>query len=109
MCRYYYQYREDRLSVCTLTVHGLLHIADDIRFCGPIWTTWTFHMERYCGMLQRGHTSRSHPWSNLNKRILHMAYLTQLSARYDLDDELSTYSGTGSGVSRSERVYPDCE
>ncbi|KAJ7349247.1 hypothetical protein DFH08DRAFT_139464 [Mycena albidolilacea] len=38
---YYYQYREDHLSACPLTIHGLLHVPDDIRFCGPEWSTWT--------------------------------------------------------------------
>src|ERR1700690_2046901 len=88
--RYYYQFREDRLSACPLTVHGLLHVADNIRFCGPVWTTWTFQMERYCGYLQLGIRSKTHPWVNLAKRILHAAYLNQLGARYDLDEELSS-------------------
>ncbi|KAF9219917.1 hypothetical protein BS17DRAFT_362347 [Gyrodon lividus] len=37
-------------------------------------------------MLQK---SRSQQWSNLNKSLLHVAYLEQLGVRYDLSDELA--------------------
>jgi len=107
--RYYYQYRENRLSACPLTIHGLLHIADNIRFCGPVWTAWTFYLERYCGFLSQGLHSKRQPWSNLNKRVLHMAYLGQLAARYDLDDELSSPSDEIRGqLSCKERIYDKC-
>ncbi|KIK80130.1 hypothetical protein PAXRUDRAFT_36281 [Paxillus rubicundulus Ve08.2h10] len=33
---YYYQYDEDLLSTCTLLIHGLLHVAAGIQFCGPV-------------------------------------------------------------------------
>ncbi|KAF7340500.1 hypothetical protein MSAN_02121400 [Mycena sanguinolenta] len=92
---YYYQYSEERLRVCTLTVHGLFHIPDDILFCGPSWTTWTFFMERYCGLLQAGLRSKRFPWANLNRNVLHVAYLEQLNARYDLEEELSQAKQSG--------------
>ncbi|KAF7334036.1 hypothetical protein MVEN_02309100 [Mycena venus] len=72
---YYYQYCEDCLCACPLTIHGLLHVCADIKFCGPSWTTWTFFMERYCGFLKRGLRSKSQPWANLNNRVLNYAYL----------------------------------
>ncbi|KJA13854.1 hypothetical protein HYPSUDRAFT_151076, partial [Hypholoma sublateritium FD-334 SS-4] len=80
----YYQYDIKRLSTCTLTVHALLHLADNIRFCGPVWTTWTFWVERYCGYLQAGLKSKVAPWANLNNRILHKAYLEQIDIYYNL-------------------------
>ncbi|KAF7340818.1 hypothetical protein MSAN_02111100 [Mycena sanguinolenta] len=92
---FYYQYSESRLRVCTLTIHGMLHIPDDILFCGPSWTTWTYFMERYCGILQAGLRSKRFPWSNLNNNVLHVAYLEQLNARYDLEDELSRSKNLG--------------
>ncbi|KAJ7608962.1 hypothetical protein DFH06DRAFT_1017386 [Mycena polygramma] len=87
--RYYYQYSDDRLCACPLTIHGLIHTPDDILFCGPSWTTWTFFVERYCGVLQSRLRSRSAPWANLNNIILQKAYLEQLRARYDIEEELS--------------------
>ncbi|KAJ7237962.1 hypothetical protein C8J57DRAFT_1566441 [Mycena rebaudengoi] len=76
--KYYYQYDESRLSACPLTIHGWLHVPDNIRFCGPSWTTWTFYMERFCGWMQSGLRSRRFPWSNLNNLVLHRVYLEQI-------------------------------
>ncbi|KAF7360422.1 hypothetical protein MVEN_00772300 [Mycena venus] len=107
---YYYQYDADRLSACPLTIHGFLHIPDDIRFCGPSWSTWTFWMERFCGSMQMGLRSRRHPWANLNNRVLKLAYLEQLGARYDLDHELSAYNQHDkSKLSISEKIYDGYE
>jgi hypothetical protein len=107
--RYYYQYREDRLSTCLLTIHGLLHIPEDIRVCGPMWTGWTFYMEQFCGILKSGLHSHVQPWSNLNKRILHMAYLQALAARYDLKSELSVMGfHDNNGERRNEMTYDQC-
>jgi hypothetical protein len=105
--RIYYQFDKARLSVCTLTVHGLLHIAQDIRSCAPSWVTWTFYVERCCGELQRGLRSKKQPWSNLNKRVTRIAYLEQLAVRFDLDEELSTGENT-SELSRGERIFVEC-
>ena len=108
--RYYYQYNEDRLSVCTLTIHGLLHIPQDIRTCGPVWATWMFYMERFCSILQAAIRSRRDPWTNITRRIFHIAILGQLEARYNLDDELFvTGDPISDGPSHYERTYPDCE
>ncbi|KAJ3506832.1 hypothetical protein NLJ89_g6648 [Agrocybe chaxingu] len=102
----YYQYDIDRLSTCTLTIHGLLHIPDNIRFCGPVWTAWTFFMERYCGYLQAGLQSKTHPWSNLNNRVLHKAYLEQIDIYYGLKNDLDLTSGE---LSQVETMFPECE
>ena len=105
--RIYYQFDKARLSVCTLTVHGLLHIAQDIRSCTPSWVTWTFYVERCCGELQRGLRSKKQPWSNLNKRVTRIAYLEQLAVQFDLDEELSISENT-SELSRGERIFVEC-
>lgn len=105
--RYYYQYRADRLLVCTLPLHGLLHMPDNIRFCGPMSKTWTYHIERYCGFLQSNLRSKTHPWSNLNNLVLHRSYLSQLASRYDLEEEFSGPHQPGE-LSRGERKYPGC-
>ena len=79
----------ERLPACTLTIHGLLHVAQDIRFCGPAWTTWTFFMERYCGFLQRSLRSQSQPWSSLENTVFRTICLEQLAVRYNLKEELT--------------------
>ncbi|KAF9528667.1 hypothetical protein CPB83DRAFT_727927, partial [Crepidotus variabilis] len=60
----------------------LLHVCQNIRFCGPVWTTWTFWMERYCGRLQAGLRSHVYPWANLNNRILGRAYIDAIDLYY---------------------------
>jgi hypothetical protein len=66
-------------------------------------------MERYCGFLKRGLTSRRYPWANLNNRVLNYAYLEQIGARYDLTEELSIFGMRSAAPSRYDRVYPNCE
>ena len=102
----YYQYDSSRLAVCTLTLHGLLHLPDNIRFCGPVWTTWTFWMEHYCGYLQAGLRSRSRPWANLNNRILHKAHLEQIDIFFDLEDEFTI---TSKPTMDDVNTIPGCE
>ncbi|KAG1744422.1 hypothetical protein EDB19DRAFT_1894563 [Suillus lakei] len=86
---YYYQHDESRLPACTLPIHGMLHIADDIRQCRPVWTTWTFFLERYCQKFKTALKSRVQPWGNLNKEVLYTAYLQQMVLRYDVQEEVS--------------------
>jgi hypothetical protein len=62
-------------------------------------------------MLQGCLRSRSQPWGNLNRHVLQIAYLAQLSSKYDLEEELAlvdkhTVTNT---LSRYERDFPDCE
>ena len=65
-------------------------------------------MERYCGYLQAGLRSRSHPWANLNNRVLHKAYLDQIDIYYDLEDDL-TITSEPKDLRRGEKVFDDCQ
>ncbi len=105
--RYYYQKEESRLCACNLPTHGLLHIPDDFRNCGPLCNTWTFFNERFIGRLQSGIKSRVHPWGNLSQRCYKLAILAQLGSIYSLEDELSTGPTPGE-LSRTETVYDEC-
>ena len=88
--RIYYQLSPARLSTCPLTIHALLHIADGIMACGPVWAYWAFPMERYCAQLQRAvFNSRRHPYATLDKYIVENAMLTHLKLRYNISSELS--------------------
>ena len=94
--RLYYQYSPARLSTCTLTIHALLHIADGIEACGPVWAYWAFPMERYCSTLQRAvFNSRRHPYDTLDKYIAEDAMLSQLKIRYNLKSKLDWRPNTG--------------
>ncbi|KAJ6470693.1 hypothetical protein DFH09DRAFT_482565 [Mycena vulgaris] len=84
----YYQYKLDRLPVCTLPIHGLLHIAPSIRIVGPSWCYWAYPMERFCGSLLPAIKSRRHPWASIDRRILELTQLFQLKAVYSLSTSL---------------------
>lgn len=88
MYRLYYQYKPDRIGVCLVTVHALLHIADSIEFAGPVWAYWAFAMERFCGRLGRAIKSRRHPDASMNTWMLATARLAQAGLRYDMVEEL---------------------
>lgn len=63
-------------------------------------------MEWYCGRLQAGLRCHAHPWTSLNNRVLHMAYLEQIDAMFGLKDELTVTSKT---VQETETNYPSCK
>ncbi|KAJ4473974.1 hypothetical protein C8J55DRAFT_375496, partial [Lentinula edodes] len=105
---------ERRLAVCTLTIHILIHLPDDIIFCGPAWSTWAFYGERFCGTLQRQVGSRSAPYANLTNRLIYSAYLFQITCRFDLSDilafpdDLDDFEEDDAGVVSGERQYAGC-
>ena len=70
----------------TLTVHALLHVADTIKTIGPVWTWWSFPIERQCGRFQRKIKSRKHPYTNLDNYLLQDAQLKQVKTIYNLAD-----------------------
>ncbi|KAH7879638.1 uncharacterized protein C8R40DRAFT_1200788 [Lentinula edodes] len=103
--RIYYQYSPERLPVCPLTIHALLHIAPSIKATGPVWCYWAFPMERYCGAIQPAIRSRRFPFASLARYVLEDARLTQIKVFYDKIDELSLQS-VHKGLVRG--AYPSC-
>lgn len=84
----YYQFKPDRLSACPVTVHALLHIADSIEASGPVWATWAFPMERYCGFLTPAVKSRRFPYPSIDRYVKEIAQLTQVKLMHRLFDSL---------------------
>ncbi|KDQ10973.1 hypothetical protein BOTBODRAFT_177668 [Botryobasidium botryosum FD-172 SS1] len=84
----YYHSEPARLPVCTINIHSLLHIADTIEQCGPVWAYWCFAVERFCGSLLRTIHSRRFPFASLDKRVKDLAQLDQLKKRYNLSTTL---------------------
>lgn len=103
----YYQYDPDRLATCPLTVHALLHIADGIEECGPVWAYWAFPMERYCGALQPAIKSRRYPYPSIDAHVVASAQLTQVKLRFNLEDELSLRPARNDTI-RGALTHPAC-
>ncbi|KAJ7234807.1 hypothetical protein C8J57DRAFT_1574508 [Mycena rebaudengoi] len=85
----YYQYTPDRLSLCPLTIHGLLHIADGIDWAGPVWAYWAFPMERFWGLLQPAIKSRRFPYPSIDNHVVATAQLSIIKLQYNLGQVLS--------------------
>lgn len=68
----------------TLTVHGLLHVADTIERIGPVWAWWSFPIERQCGCLQRHIHDCRFPFTNLDNHITLTAQLKTAMLIYNV-------------------------
>ncbi|QRV91964.1 Transposase family Tnp2 protein [Ceratobasidium sp. AG-Ba] len=87
--RLYYQYKADRLRACTLPIHALLHVADDIENMGPVWAYWAFPMERFNGSLAHANKNCRFVWASLDRHILEVTQLSQIKLIFGLKDALS--------------------
>ncbi|CUA70931.1 Elongator complex protein 1 [Rhizoctonia solani] len=108
----YYQKTTSGLRACTLPVHSLLHIADDISLMGPVWCYWAFPMERFCGALSRTTISRRFPNESLNEIVAQVAQLAQLKHIYGLSDELNLEArhsncATGTRYPTIDKIYDE--
>ncbi|KAG8961242.1 hypothetical protein FRC05_006265 [Tulasnella sp. 425] len=88
----FYQYDPARLPTCLITVHTWLHLVDLMEQSGPLWGYWCWVMERYCSRLLRAVTSRKHPYTSLNRRILETQTLLAIRNTFNLHDALPRYT-----------------
>jgi hypothetical protein len=88
----YYKHDPARLAMCPVTIHGLLHIADNIEATGPVWCTWAFPMERFCGLVQSCIKSRRFPYSNIDTWLVNSTHLLMIKLKYNIFDELLLHS-----------------
>ncbi|KAF8592922.1 hypothetical protein BDV93DRAFT_567159 [Ceratobasidium sp. AG-I] len=106
---YYYQYSPERLAVCRLTLHALLHVPDDVLRCGPVWSSWSFLIERYCGVAVGAVKSKVNPYTTISNRVLEMAQLSALSSEYPSVKRALQIGLTNSSehVTAMEETYPE--
>ncbi|KAH8152606.1 uncharacterized protein LAJ45_03447 [Morchella importuna] len=80
----YYKKQWERLSACLPVFHQVLHVADGIRWAGPMFVYWQWPMERVCGMIAASAKSRVSANRNmaitmlLNERRNHLPYVIAL-------------------------------
>ena len=75
--------------MCPLTIHALLHIAPSIRVTGPVWASWEFPIERFCGLLIPAVKNRRFPYASLSNYAVDVAQLKQITLTYSLDKTLA--------------------
>lgn len=91
--RRYYGRRWERLPACLPVFHQILHVAQGIRWAGPMYVYWQWPMERVCGMIAA--TARSRVSANrnmaitlaLNERRNHLPYVIALPASNSNDED----------------------
>ncbi|QRV83928.1 Retrovirus-related Pol polyprotein from transposon [Ceratobasidium sp. AG-Ba] len=107
---YYYQHEYDRLPACPLTIHALLHIPYYIRVTGPLWASWAFVMERFCGHLLPAVRNRYQPYRHLDNYVMRSAQMKVVCHTYGLPTlARSTVKWTYEGrerMSTREVMYP---
>ena len=64
-----YQRRRDRLAACTYTVHALSHVAQCMRWWGPLSNIWQFATERFCGLVVSRCRSRVSAAANVHEML----------------------------------------
>ncbi|KAG8759066.1 hypothetical protein FRC12_009857 [Ceratobasidium sp. 428] len=67
--RYYYQNNPNRMEVCTVNIHYLLHLVDAIEQLGPPGGYWLFLMERFCSLVGSVVKSWWFPFENISRNI----------------------------------------
>lgn len=84
--RRYYNWRWERLPACLPVIHQVLHVAQGIRWAGPMYVYWQWPMERVCGMIAATAKSRVAANRNmaismaLNERRNHLPYVVSFPA-----------------------------
>ncbi|KAF8692451.1 Transposase family tnp2, partial [Rhizoctonia solani] len=81
---YYYQYSEGRLSTCPLTIHAILHVAFYLCQTGPLWASWAFVMDRFCGHLLPAVKNCLQPYKNLDNYMLCCTQMRMVSIIHKL-------------------------
>ncbi|KAG9093159.1 hypothetical protein FS749_014971, partial [Ceratobasidium sp. UAMH 11750] len=109
--RLYYQYKQTRLPTCPLTIHALLHLPFYIRQTGPLWASWAFVMERFCGhLLVPAMKNRVRPYEHLDNYVQRRAQMQVVSRLYDLPwlakSRIQYTHRNGEKMSSRETMYP---
>ena len=87
----YYRGEPERLPVCTINVHSLLHFSLYIRDCGPACYWWQFNMKRFCGILKTKSRSKSQMNTSLTNAVVINEHLNHVGfALPPADEEMPT-------------------
>ncbi|CAE6456355.1 unnamed protein product, partial [Rhizoctonia solani] len=108
---YYYQYQPSRVSACPLTIHALLHIPYYIRQTGPVWVSWAYVMERFCGSLLQAVRNRVNPYPCIDNYLIRRAQMQIISNVHGIRTlspppaKGHTLTHYGTEISSWEKIY----
>ncbi|CCD56290.1 hypothetical protein BofuT4_P149000.1 [Botrytis cinerea T4] len=100
----YYQDKEDRMKVCKINIHSLLHLgltqtASQIRDLGPGWVFWAWPIERYIGICKGMVVNMVDMDKALSNRLIQMEHMNHLPG-------LITLCGQGGSELEQEFEFP---
>lgn len=90
----YYAKRWEKLPACLPVFHQVLHVAQGIRWAGPMYVYWQWPMERVCGMIAGSAKSRVSANRNMaisivqNEQRNHLPYVVSCPDSGGAVDEL---------------------
>ncbi|GAB1528269.1 hypothetical protein RhiTH_011461 [Rhizoctonia solani] len=101
----------EELCVCKLTLHALLHVANNVLRCGPVWVAWSFCMERYCCEVTFCAKSKVVPYVTISKHVLHMGQIAAIANRFPSIRKALLFgkNNAPAPISQMEFMYPECE
>ncbi|KDN35864.1 hypothetical protein RSAG8_11226, partial [Rhizoctonia solani AG-8 WAC10335] len=110
----YYQYKYERMFLCKLTLHAILHVPDDVIRCGPVWVYWSFPLERYCREVTFCAKSKVLPYTAISKHVLQLSQIGAVSCRFPEIRKALLFGKNDvpvgeNVVSKMEQVYPGYE
>ena len=109
LIRLYYQYNINHLSACPLTLHALLHLANDIKKNGPPCYNWSFIMEWWCGSLKPAIWSQVSLYTSLAQQQLNIAWENAILAHYGLSEMINGPVINADKPCIQEKVLKDCK
>ncbi|KAL5634296.1 hypothetical protein ACGC1H_006190 [Rhizoctonia solani] len=110
----YYQYKYERMFLCKLTLHAILHVPDDIIRCGPVWVYWSFSLERYCREVTFCAKSKVLPYTAISKHVLQLSQVGAVSCRFPEIRKALLFGKNDvpvgeNAISKMEHIYPGYE
>ena len=81
----YYNNIPDRLRVCSINNHWLLHLADSIEANGPACYWWSFPLERYCYEVKQAATSKSRIDTSVANVLVRIEQMNIIRLLYSVD------------------------
>ncbi|KAG8830259.1 hypothetical protein FRC17_005140 [Serendipita sp. 399] len=107
--RLYFRFDYDRLPACPLTIHALLHLANDTRNAGPLSRVWEFVTERIMGFIGRSVKSRRYPFSQISQTLKMMEQMKTVAIKFNRWDELKLERRrlNWNTLHRNEQMFPE--
>lgn len=107
---HYYQFKWSRLSAMRSTIHMLSHVADGIKWAGPMYVYSQWTMERFCGTSGRMAKSKVQANRNMSLTLLkqeirnHIPYVI----RWDRVDPQSYTNGSSNDTDDAGELWDRC-